>query len=201
MVGNQQQERRVALVGLGHHEVAAPEPDVAAGVANISADRDGRIEIRLFHDQRDQPGRGRLAMSSRDCDAELRHPQQFAEHLGARDHRDFHFARTRDFRIRKFYRRRDYYRVDTAVVLQVRWMMALADFRAERREPRHGSRRFQIASADAHPEPQAQLRDSAHAGAADSDEVQSALTRQKTICVQFTHAAAFSAISKQIFAM
>src|SRR5258708_26192699 len=111
----------------------------------------------------------------RPCDghAELRHPQEFAEHLRARDHRDFHFARARDFRIRKFYRRRDYYRVDTAVVLQVRWMMPLADFRTERREPRHGSRRFQSASADPHPALPAKLRDTAHACAADSDEVQS----------------------------
>ena len=73
---------------------------------------------------------------------------------------------------------------------KMRRMMALADFRAERREPRDGRRRFQIASADAHPELQAQLGDSAHARAADADEVQPPLTRQKTICVQFTHAAA-----------
>ncbi len=132
----QQQERRVALVGLGHHEIAAAETDVGAGVANISADRDGGIEVRLFHDERDQAGRGRLAVSSGDRDAELGHPQQLAEHLGSRDHRDFHFAGTRDFGIGKLYRRRDHYRVDAAVVLQMRRMMPLADFRAELREPR-----------------------------------------------------------------
>src|SRR5271168_5236061 len=83
----------------------------------------------------------------------------------------------------------------------MRRMMPLADLRTERRKPRDSRRRFQIASAYAHPKLQAQLRDAAHARAADADEVQPALTRQETICVQFTHAAAFSANSKQIRAM
>src|SRR5277367_5652757 len=177
------------------------EAHVAAGIANVAANRNGRIEIRLFHDQRDEPGGRRLAVGSGHCDAELSHPQQLAEHLGARDHRNLQLARSRDFRIRKFYRRRDDHRVDSAVVLQMRRMMPLTDFRAERREPRDGRGRFQIASADAHPELQAQLGDSAHARAADADEMQPALTRQETICMQFSHAAACSATSKQIFAM
>src|SRR5260370_27107410 len=83
----------------------------------------------------------------------------------------------------------------------MRGMMPLADFRTELRETRNCGGRFQIASADAHPKFEAQLRDSAHARPADSDEMQPALTRQKTICVEFTHAAAFFATSKQIFAM
>ena len=198
---DQQQEGSVALVGLGHHEVAATKTHVAAGIADIAADGDGGIEIGLFHYQRDQSGRRRLAVRARDRDAELRHPQQLAEHLGARDHRNFHFARARDFGVGEFYRRRDYDRVDAAVVLQVRRVMALADFRAERRQPRDGCGRFQIASADAHAELEAELRDSAHAGAADADEVQAPLTRQETICMQFAHAAACSASSKQILAM
>ena len=89
-------------------------------VAQIAADRDGRIEARLFHDQRDQRSGGGLAMSARDGDAELRHPQQLAEHLGARDHGNLQFARARNFGIGKFYRRRNHHRVDAGVVLQMR---------------------------------------------------------------------------------
>ena len=46
------------------------------------------------------------------------------------------------------------------------------------------------------PSLQAQLRNPAHARAADADEMQPALTRQKTICMQFAHAAACSASFK-----
>ena len=103
----QQQKRRVALVGFGHHKIAAPEPNVGAARAQISADRNGRIEARLFHDQTDQRGRGGLAMRARDGDAKTRHAQQFAQHLGPRDYGNFQRPRRRYFRIGELYGRRN----------------------------------------------------------------------------------------------
>ena len=81
-------------------------------------------------------------------------------------------------------------------------VMPLLNLGTERREPRRRRSRLYVASADPHPELQAKLGDAAHAGAADSDKVEPALARQKTIGVQFTHAADFSmpATSKQTFA-
>ena len=127
---HQQQKRRVALVGLRHHVVAAPEPHVAAARAQIAANRNGGIEPRLFEDEADETGSGRLAVGARNCDPDPRHPQQLAEHLGARNDGNLHLASARDFGIGKFHRGRNHHRVELG--LDVRRMMAGVDFGAER---------------------------------------------------------------------
>ncbi len=127
---HQQQKRRVALVGLGHHVVTAPEAYIAAARAQISADRNGRIEAGLLEDEADEPGGRRLTVRARNCDADARHPQQLAEHLGARNHRNLHLASARHFRIGKFHRGRDHHRIEFGS--DVRRMMPAIDFGAER---------------------------------------------------------------------
>ena len=166
---HQQQKRRVALVGLGHHVVAVPESHVASARAQISANRDRRIEPRLFEDEADQTGSGGLAMGPGDGDTNPRHPQQLAEHLGARDDRYFQFARACHLGIGKFHRGRNHHRVEFR--LDVYRLMTGIDLRAQRLEPRGHRAIFQIASADREAEAQRQLGNSAHPGTADPDEM------------------------------
>ena len=108
----QQQERGVALVGLGHHEVAAPEADVGAARAQVAANRDGRIEARLLQDQADQRGGGGLAVSARDRDADAA-PSATARRASRRAGSPESSARGRgDFGIGKFHRRGDHHRIE-----------------------------------------------------------------------------------------
>ena len=50
----QEQKGGVALVGLGHHVVAAAKAHVGAACAQISADRHRRIEASFLEDKPDQ---------------------------------------------------------------------------------------------------------------------------------------------------
>src|SRR5260370_501002 len=68
--GKQQQEGGIAFVGLGHHEVAATEAHIGAACPQVSADRDGRVETRLLHDETDERGRRRFAVRAADRDSE-----------------------------------------------------------------------------------------------------------------------------------
>jgi hypothetical protein len=101
----QQQERRVALVGLGHHVLAAAQAHVGAARAQVAANRHGRIEPGFLQDESDERGGRGLAVRARDGYAQAHHAQQLAEHLGARDDWNLQRTRTRDFRIGKFHRR------------------------------------------------------------------------------------------------
>ena len=122
----QHQKRAVALVRLGHHVLAAPEPRVAAEGAEPAADHGGGIEAGPLEHQRDhRRGRG-LAVRAGDRDRE---PQahQLGEHLGARNHRDAAAPRLDDLRVGRTNRRR----VDDDVgVADVRRGCALVDAHA-----------------------------------------------------------------------
>ena len=109
----QQQEGSVALVGLGHHVVAAAQANVAAARAQVAANRHGRIEPGFLQDESDQRGGGGLAMRAGDGHAQAHHAQQLAEHLGARDNRNLQRAGARNFGIGKFHRRGNHHGVQT----------------------------------------------------------------------------------------
>src|SRR5438094_367791 len=98
-------------------------------------------------------------MSPADGDSQPRQPQQFAEHLGARDHGNLHRPRTRHFRIREFYSRGNHDRVELA--RKVLRMMTVANVDTQSCEPPCGRALIKIASADVESEPHAKLGNAA----------------------------------------
>ena len=109
------QERPVAFVRLGDHQLAVAEPGVAAEGAQPPADDGRRIEARAFEHQRDHRRRRRLAVRAghRDRVAE---PHQLREHLRARNHRNLPPRRLADLRVRRPHRRRHHHDVRVADV-------------------------------------------------------------------------------------
>src|SRR5229473_177791 len=149
--GKQQQEGGIAFVGLGHHEVATTEAHIGAACAQVSADCDGRVETRLLHDEADERSRRRFAVGASDRDSEAGEAQQFTEHLGARDYRDFHRTGGADFGIREFYGGGDYDGVE--VRAQMTRMVAVINPDTEGQEPCSGRTSIQVASAHREAEP------------------------------------------------
>src|SRR5690348_2639013 len=81
-------------------------------------------------------------------------------------------------------------------------MMAVGDLDSERRQPRRGRTRLQITSAHREAQPQAKLRDAAHSGAADADEMKPSRAGQKSVGNRGAHALASApATSKQMRAI
>ena len=114
----QLQERPVAFVRLGDHQLAASEPRVAAERAQPPADHRRRIEPGALEHQRDHRRRRRLAVRARDRDAEAQ-PHQLGQHLGARNHRNLPPRRLAHFRVRRPHRRRHHHDVGVADVRRV----------------------------------------------------------------------------------
>ena len=110
------QKRSIALVRLGHHQLAAAEPRVAAECAQPAADHRGRVEPGPFEHERDHRRRRRLAVRARDRDR-VAQPHQLREHLGARDHRNLPAYRFDDLGVPGAHRRRDHHHVRIADVL------------------------------------------------------------------------------------
>ncbi len=139
-------------------------------------------------------------MSAGNRDSHPRHPQQFAEHLGARDDGNFELARANHFGIGELDRGRDHDCVERPA--QMIRMMAVADLDPKRRQPLSHGAAAEVASADRETQLAAQLGDPAHAGAADADKMQTARPGQHAGRSEFAHAASLaSAISKQTRAM
>jgi hypothetical protein len=98
MDGHSMQERTVALVGLGHHVLAAAQPGVAAERAEAAADDRRRIEARALQHERDhRRGRG-LAVRARDGHRKAQ-PHQLRQHLAREESRARPAARLDDFGI------------------------------------------------------------------------------------------------------
>ena len=126
----QLQERPVAFVRLGHHQLAAAQPRVAAERAQPPADHRRRIESGALEHQRDHRRRRRFAV--RACDGDrVAQTHQLREHLGARDHRNLPSRGFPHFRIRGAHGRRDHDHVRFA---DVGCGVAVRDPNAERRQ-------------------------------------------------------------------
>ncbi len=149
-------------------------------------------------------------MRARDGDAQAHHAQQLTEHLSARNDWNLQRAGACDFGIGEFHRRGNHHRVQTLrdvignvfsdmlsnMIGNMIGMMALENLHAQCGEPLGGGAKTLIASAHREAEPERQLGDTAHAGAADADEMQAALTAEQSPGESFTHAAARSPRAK-----
>ena len=166
----QLQERPVAFIRLDDHVIAASEPRVAAEGAQAAADHRRRIEARPLEHQRHHRRGRRLAVRAGDGDAVAK-AHQFREHLGARNHRNPAPPRLVHLGIPRLDRRRRHHDIRVA---DVRSVVPARDADAEAGEPRRHVRRPGIRAADLVAEVRQQLRDAAHADAADADKMDAA---------------------------
>src|SRR5215470_7975106 len=163
----QLQEGAVGLVGLGHEELALPEPRVGAEARHPAAHDDRGIEPSLGQDRADhRRGRG-LAVGARHRDAVLE-AHQLGEHLGPRDRRNLALAGRLDLDVVARHGRG----VDDDVrALDVTGLMADEHLRAELREPLDRVRTLLVGAGHAVAEIQEDLGDAGHPDAADPDEM------------------------------
>jgi hypothetical protein len=109
-----------------------------------------------------------------------RHAQQLAEHLSPRYHWNFQRSRAHHLGIRELDRRRNDYCVELIHQMagDMARMMSVSYPDTEISESPASSTFMQIAPADREAEPLAQLRNPAHARAANADKMQAPLPRQ-----------------------
>ena len=171
--GGEEEERAVALVGLGDQVLSLAESRVRPERAQLAADDDGGIASSLAQDRPEQRGGGGLAVRARDRDAVL-HAHQLGEHLGARDHRHLQLARAHHLGIRERDRRGDDQHVDALVDVR-RVVHTGEDARAQALQPARALALDDVGAGHRVPEGEQHLRDAAHPDAADPDEMHAPL--------------------------
>ena len=92
----QAQEAAVAFVGFGHQPLAAAQARIGAGGEQLAADDEGRIDAALAQHARGQRRGGGLAVRAGHGDAAAE-AHQLGQHLGARHDRDALRARFHQF--------------------------------------------------------------------------------------------------------
>src|ERR1700688_5195027 len=162
-----QEKAAVALVRF-HHEVI-PFAQLRGGPRLIyaAADDEGGIEMRCGQNRSDHGGGGGFSVGSGDGDA-IFQAHQFGKHLGARNHRDFHFVRFDDFGIAGDDRGRGHHHVRA---IDVDSFMRIEDCGAKWGEPLGDSRRLAIGAGDRIAQRQKHFGDAAHADAAYAHQV------------------------------
>ena len=163
------EERAVALVGFGDEILAAAETRAGADRLQAAADEDRGIEPALGEHERGEPRRRRLAVRARDGDP-LLHAHELREHFRARNHRHALVAREVHLGIVGGDRGRH---DDDVGVARVIAAVVVVDLRAELREAIRHVGPLRIGSRDLESEIDEELGDPAHAGAADSHEMNS----------------------------
>ncbi len=163
----EQQERAIALVGLGDEQVAAADARAAAELRETPPDHDRRIQSRAIQHEADHRGRGRLAVRAGDGDALLL-PHHLCQQLAAQDHRDAAVDRLDDLRIRHAHGRRADDDVDVA---DVGGVMSLVEVEAKGLQVRGHGRCLQVRSAHVDSATQQNLGQRAHPAAADANEM------------------------------
>ena len=171
------QERRVGLVGFGDQVHSRPQSGVAAVIGQRRPDDVGGVQSGGLEHPRHQTSRRGLAMGSRDGDA-LALAHQLTEHLGARHHRNAQPVRGGDFHVvvRHCARHDDHIRTRNRFGI-----VAMANRRAARRQPRRCSRPPEVRTGNRVALTDQQLGDTGHPGAADANEVDSAGRRASRI--------------------
>jgi hypothetical protein len=177
--GRQQQERRVALVGLGHEQVAGAVVRVGAGLVEVAADRERRVDAAVLQRHGEHRRRRGLAVRAGDRDA-----APAGHHAGqrcrAREHGDAAALRLDDLRVARPDRRRGDDGVDVADVGGV-----VADVHDPAQRGQRGERPgvLGVAAGDEDAAGEQDARDAAHAGAAYADEVDApGARRQRGSC-------------------
>ena len=167
----QQEERGIALVGLRHQVLARAQARVRAGTEQAPADDEGGVESAGGEQAGHEARGGGLAVGAGHRDAVAK-AHQLGEHLRARHHR----ARCRR-------RRLDHFRVvrpdrsrppppRRPATCARSWPMSTSY--PEAREPLGHRARGPVGAGDLEAQGVQHLRDAAHAGAADADEVHAA---------------------------
>ena len=166
----QLQERPVAFIGLGDHQLTATEPRVAAERAQTSADDRRRIEPGPLEHECNHRRRRGLPVRAGDRDAEPQ-PHQLRKHLRPRDHGNLPASRLANLRVRGPDRRRDHHHVRVTDVGRV---VPIRHADAHRRQPLRDRGSLLVGSADDVTEVGEQFRDAAHPDAANPDKMHSA---------------------------
>ena len=161
------QERAVALVGLGHEEVAGAEARVGAERGHLPADDDGGIEAGGAEHGGHERGRRRLAVRAGDGHAVL-HAHELGEHLGAGDDRDAEGAGLGDLGVVAVDRARVHDDVHARDVLVA---VPEIDAHAQGLKPAGGAALFHVRARHVELERAEDLGQAAHPHAPDADEV------------------------------
>ena len=163
----QVEERRVGFVRLGDEKIAGAEPRVRIRRQEAPADDERRVEAALGQHRRDETRGRRLAVRAGDRDALLQ-AHQLGQHQRTRHDGNSALARRDDFRIVRRHRRRHDDRIGAG---DIRRGMTDRDADAEPRKARGHRARGEIGARDLVALRGQHLRDAAHPGAADADEM------------------------------
>ena len=170
----QLEKRAIALVGLGHQELARAKLRIRTQCIDAAADNHRRIETACSQHRGHHRCRRRLAMHSGNGDAVFE-AHQLGQHLGALNDLNLALARLQDFRIRSRHRRAGHNHRCVNYILRI---VAFVDCRAKLGESIGHRTAAQIGTGDLDTEAQQNLGDAAHADAAYPDEVR-VLRRRK----------------------
>ena len=168
-------ERAVALVRLDHEPFAVAPDRAAADLVHVAADDERRVQVRLVEHQGEHRGGRRLSVRAGDGDSSAR-GRDGREHVGSPQHRHLSFARGDHFAIPFGYRGRDRHEVEIGA--QVVRTVTDEDLDAFGAQALETGGLLEIASGDAMAHGRQHARDRAHAGAADTHDVDRARTRQ-----------------------
>ena len=163
----QVKEGSVALVGFRHDQLPLAELRVSAERIDLAADDDRRIEPGYGENGGEHGGGGRLAVRAGDGDADLT-AHQLAEHLGARHDRHAEALGLDYLGVVRANGRRHDHDLGSDDVPR---LVADRDARAELGQASRGLALGEIRAADDITLVEKHLGDTAHADAADSDEV------------------------------
>ncbi len=162
-----EQERAVALVGLGHEHVAAAVVGVRAGLVEAAADREGRVRPAVLQGDREHRGRRGLAVGAGDRDGAAPGHHR-GQRRGARQHQAAGGAGRGQFGVGLPDRGGDHDGVGIADLLGL-----VPDVHPGAERAQRGQRGgvLGVAAGDGDAAGQQDPRDAGHAGPADADEV------------------------------
>jgi hypothetical protein len=169
-VAPQLEEGAVRLVGLDHRPLPRPPDRVGARGAQLAADQERRVVARASQRVRRHRGRGRLAVRARDRDRAL-HPRQLAEQVRAVKHRRAGRAGGLQLGVVLGDRRGDDH---LGAGREVGGVVAGHGLDPVRPQALQGRRVDAVRAGHARAQRVRHLRQAAHPGAADPDEVQAA---------------------------
>ncbi len=166
--GRQTGDGAVRLVALGDADIAAAATGVRPELQDLATDHERRVEVETFEGERDHRGGRRLAVGSRDDDARAVILEDLREHIGPVQDRDAALPGSRELGLAGGNGRRDHHPGRVVGVPDVVGSLAGDTEGAKRRER---ARFDAVAAADRDPARGQDPGQSAHADAADADEV------------------------------
>ncbi len=179
-IGGVLQQRTVTLVGLGDEDPATAVVGVGAGLPQVAADGEGRVESAVLQGDDQHRGGGGLPVRPGDQKgAHARH--QLRQHRGAQDHRDRPPAGLDQFRVGlgDGGMGGDHRGRAARQQVEIRRVVADGDLRSASPQGSHSARLLGIGPRDLRTPIQQDSRDTRHPGAADSDHVDSPQFRRQ----------------------